>query len=156
MGADLFESYVGSIIGSMVLGAVYATLPEFRESFDGLGAVYLPLVLAAVGIVMSIIGTFLVKVKDGGSPHKALNMGEFGSAGLMLVASYFIINAMLPESWVSDGVQYSAMGVFWATIAGLVAGLLVGKVTEYYTGTCLLYTSPSPRDRSLSRMPSSA
>ena len=135
MGADLFESYVGSIIGSMVLGAVYATLPEFRESFDGLGAVYLPLVLAAVGIVMSIIGTFLVKVKDGGSPHKALNMGEFGSAGLMLVASYFIINTMLPESWVSDGVQYTAMGVFWATIAGLVAGLLVGKVTEYYTGT---------------------
>ena len=135
MGADLFESYVGSIIGSMVLGAVYATLPEFRESFDGLGAVYLPLVLAAVGIVMSIIGTFLVKVKDGGSPHKALNIGEFGSAGLMLVASYFIINAMLPESWVSDGVQYTAMGVFWATIAGLVAGLLVGKVTEYYTGT---------------------
>ena len=135
MGADLFESYVGSIIGSMVLGAVYATLPEFRESFDGLGAVYLPLVLAAVGIVMSIIGTFLVKVKDGGSPHKALNIGEFGSAGLMLVASYFIINTMLPESWVSDGVQYTAMGVFWATIAGLVAGLLVGKVTEYYTGT---------------------
>ena len=135
MGADLFESYVGSIIGSMVLGAVYATLPEFRESFDGLGAVYLPLVLAAVGIVMSIIGTFLVKVKDGGSPHKALNIGEFGSACLMLVASYFIINTMLPESWVSDGVQYTAMGVFWATIAGLVAGLLVGKVTEYYTGT---------------------
>ena len=135
MGADLFESYVGSIIGSMVLGAVYATLPEFRESFDGLGAVYLPLVLAAVGIVMSIIGTFLVKVKDGGSPHKALNLGEFGSAGFMLVASYFIINAMLPESWVIDGVQYTAMGVFWATIAGLVAGLLVGKVTEYYTGT---------------------
>ena len=122
-------------IRDRVLGAVYATLPEFRESFDGLGAVYLPLVLAAVGIVMSIIGTFLVKVKDGGSPHKALNMGEFGSAGLMLVASYFIINTMLPESWVSDGVQYTAMGVFWATIAGLVAGLLVGKVTEYYTGT---------------------
>tara|TARA_B100001113_G_scaffold192666_1_gene157944 strand:+ start:487 stop:3072 length:2586 start_codon:yes stop_codon:yes gene_type:complete len=135
MGADLFESYVGSIIGSMVLGAVYATLPEFRESFDGLGAVYLPLVLAAVGIVMSIFGTFLVKVKDGGSPHKALNLGEFGSAGLMLIASYFIINAMLPESWVSEGMQYTAMGVFWATIAGLVAGLLVGKVTEYYTGT---------------------
>ena len=135
MGADLFESYVGSIIGSMVLGAVYATLPEFRESFDGLGAVYLPLVLAAVGIVMSIIGTFFVKVKDGGSPHQALNIGEFGSAGLMLVASYFIINSMLPESWVSEGIQYTSMGVFWATIAGLVAGLLVGKVTEYYTGT---------------------
>merc|ERR1712000_417831 len=58
MGADLFESYVGSIIGTMVLGAVFAGLPEFQNAFDGLGAVYLPLALAAVGIVMSIIGTF--------------------------------------------------------------------------------------------------
>ena len=135
MGADLFESYVGSIIGTMVLGAVYATLPEFQSQFDGLGAVYLPLALAAVGIIMSIIGTFFVKVKDGGSPHTALNIGEFGSAGLMLVASWFIIQAMLPESWVEGGMQYTSNGVFWATIAGLVAGLAVGKITEYYTGT---------------------
>ncbi|GLU42603.1 sodium-translocating pyrophosphatase [Allomuricauda sp. NBRC 101325] len=135
MGADLFESYVGSIIGTMVLGAVFAGLPEFQAAYDGLGAVYLPLALAAVGIVMSIIGTFFVKVKDGGNPQTALNIGEFGSAGLMLVASYFIINAMLPESWMEGGIEYSSMGVFWATIAGLVAGLLVGKVTEYYTGT---------------------
>ena len=135
MGADLFESYVGSIIGTMVLGAVYATLPEFQSQFDGLGAVYLPLALAAVGIIMSIIGTFFVKVKDGGSPHTALNVGEFGSAFLMLVASWFIIQAMLPESWVEGGMQYTSNGVFWATIAGLVAGLAVGKVTEYYTGT---------------------
>ena len=135
MGADLFESYVGSIIGTMVLGAVYATLPEFQSQFDGLGAVYLPLALAAVGIIMSIIGTFFVKVKDGGSPHTALNVGEFGSAFLMLVASYFIIDSMLPETWVEGGMQYTSQGVFWATIAGLVAGLLVGKVTEYYTGT---------------------
>ena len=135
MGADLFESYVGSILGTMVLGAVYATLPEFQGAFDGLGAVYLPLVLAAVGIVMSILGTFFVRVKDGGSPHAALNIGEFGSAGLMLVASYFIINQMLPESWVEAGTTYTSIGVFWATIAGLVAGLLVGKITEYYTAT---------------------
>ena len=135
MGADLFESYVGSIIGTMVLGAVYATLPEFQSQFDGLGAVYLPLALAAVGIIMSIIGTFFVKVKDGGSPHTALNVGEFGSAFLMLVASWFIIQAMLPESWVEDGIHYTSNGVFWATIAGLVSGLAVGKVTEYYTGT---------------------
>jgi len=135
MGADLFESYVGSIIGTMVLGAVFAGIPEFQNAFDGLGAVYLPLALAAVGIIMSIIGTFFVRVKDGGNPQTALNVGEFGSAGLMLIASYFIINAMLPESWVEEGKEYSAMGVFWATIAGLVAGLLVGKVTEYYTGT---------------------
>src|SRR6056297_1708308 len=87
MGADLFESYVGSIIGTMVLGAFIIT-PDFA----GLGAVYLPLVLAAVGIIMSIIGTFFVKVKDGGNPQTALNIGEFGSAGLMVVASYFIIN----------------------------------------------------------------
>jgi K(+)-stimulated pyrophosphate-energized sodium pump len=130
MGADLFESYVGSIIATMVLGS-YIMTPEL----GGLGAVYLPLVLAAVGIVMSIIGTFFVKVKEGGSPHKALNIGEFGSAGLMIIASYFIINGMLPEEVVGEDLPHGAMGVFWATIAGLVAGLLVGKVTEYYTGT---------------------
>ena len=135
MGADLFESYVGSIIGTMVLGAIYATLPEFSVAFDGLGAVYLPMVLAAVGIIMSIIGTFFVKVKDGGSPHAALNIGEFGSAILMLIASYFIIQEMLPAAWTYKGIDYTSMGVFWATITGLVAGLLVGKVTEYYTGT---------------------
>jgi K(+)-stimulated pyrophosphate-energized sodium pump len=128
MGADLFESYVGSIIGTMVLGALIIT-----PDFNGLGAVYLPLALAAVGIVMSIIGTFFVRVKEGGSPHAALNLGEFGSAGLMLVASYFLINAFLPEA--VEGLPFGAMGVFYATIAGLVAGLAVGKVTEYYTGT---------------------
>ena len=128
MGADLFESYVGSIIGSMVLGALIIT-----PDFDGLGAVYLPMALAAVGIVMSIIGTFFVRVKEGGSPHAALNFGEFGSAGLMLVSSYFIINAFIPES--HPELPFGAMGVFYATIAGLVSGLAVGKVTEYYTGT---------------------
>lgn len=128
MGADLFESYVGSIIGTMVLGAFIVT-PEF----EGMGAVYLPLVLAAVGIVMSIIGTFFVKVKDGGNPQTALNIGEFGSAILMVVASYFIINSMVPEE--IEGLPYGSMGIFWATIAGLVAGLGVGKITEYYTGT---------------------
>ena len=128
MGADLFESYVGSIIGTMVLGAIIVT-PEF----NGLGAVYLPLALAAVGIVMSIIGTFFVRVKEGGSPHAALNLGEFGSAGLMLVASFIIIKAFIPET--VEGLPSGYMGVFYATITGLVAGLAVGKVTEYYTGT---------------------
>ena len=128
MGADLFESYVGSIIGTMVLGAFIIT-PEF----GGLGAVYLPLVLAAIGIVMSIIGTFFVKVKEGGNPQTALNMGEFGSAGLMVIVSYFVINIMIPES--TEGLPFGAIGVFLATISGLVAGLGVGKITEYYTGT---------------------
>ena len=128
MGADLFESYVGSIIGTMVLGAFIIT-----PDLNGLGAVYLPLVLAAVGIVMSIIGTFFVKVKDGGSPHKALNLGEFGSGFLMIVASFFIIKEMIPES--VEGLPFGYMGVFYATLAGLVAGFCVGKITEYYTGT---------------------
>ncbi len=128
MGADLFESYVGSIIGTMVLGAFIIT-----PDFNGLGAVYLPLVLAAVGIIMSIIGTFFVKVKDGGNPQTALNIGEFGSAALMLVASYFIIDALIPET--VEGLPSGSLGVFIAVIAGLIAGLAVGKVTEYYTGT---------------------
>ncbi len=128
MGADLFESYVGSIIGTMVLGALIIT-----PDFDGLGAVYLPLALAAAGIVMSIIGTFFVRVKEGGSPHTALNIGEFGSALLMLITSYFLINAFIPET--IEGLPYGANGVFYATIAGLLSGLAVGKVTEYYTGT---------------------
>ncbi|KJD35447.1 potassium transporter [Tamlana sedimentorum] len=129
MGADLFESYVGSIIGTMVLGAFIIT-PDVA---NGIGAVYLPLVLAAVGIIMSIIGTFFVKVKDGGNPQTALNIGEFGSAALMLIASYFIIDSFIPED--TEGLEHGAIGVFFAVLAGLVAGLAVGKVTEYYTGT---------------------
>jgi len=137
MGADLFESYVGSIIGTMVLGATFMGAAEFATTndFGGLNAVLLPLVLAAVGILTSILGTFLVKVKDGGDPHKALNMGEFSSAGLMLIATYFIVTWMLPESWTVGAMNYSSMGVFIAIIIGLVSGLAIGKVTEYYTGT---------------------
>lgn len=133
MGADLFESYVGSIIGTMVLGAAFVTVTDFP--LDGLGAVVLPLALAAVGILMSILGTFFVKVKEGGSPHKALNTGEFGSAIVMVIASYFIINYFLPSEWVWQGKDYSSNGVFFATLAGLIAGLGIGKITEYYTGT---------------------
>lgn len=145
MGADLFESYVGSIVGTMVLGAAFM-VPGFVDNFNGLSAVLLPLVLAGVGIVMSFLGTFFVRVKEGGDPQKALNMGEFISSGLMIAASYFIITYMLPEQWTftdplytnEDGTPFvrtmTAMGVFWATVIGLIAGLLVGLITEYYTG----------------------
>ena len=124
MGADLFESYVGSIIASMVLGSALM-VGEYTSDYS---FILLPLILAATGILCSIIGTFFVKVKDGGSPHKALNLGEFFSAGLMLTASFFIITTVLPEN-------FNSMGVFYSTIAGLLAGLLVGKITEHYTGT---------------------
>ncbi len=133
MGADLFESFVGSIIATMVLGAVFFNLEAFADF--NLGAVLLPLALAATGIITSIIGTFFVKVKEGGNPQSALNMGEYLSSAIMIVASYFLIQQFLPETWEFHGIEYTSMGVFWATIVGLVAGLGVGMITEYYTGT---------------------
>ncbi len=137
MGADLFESYVGSIIGTMVLGATFIGIVGFEESnsFGGMNAVLLPLVLAGVGILTSILGTFFVNVKEGGDPQKALNRGEFLSAILMLVATYLIVTNMLPGSWTVAGTEFNSMGVFWAVIFGLLAGLGIGFVTEFYTGT---------------------
>jgi K(+)-stimulated pyrophosphate-energized sodium pump len=137
MGADLFESYVGSIIGTMVLGATFIGLAGFENTndFGGLNAVLLPLVLAGVGIITSILGTFFVKVAEGGNPQKALNRGEFISAALMLAATYGIVMWMLPESWTMNGTTFTPMSIFWAVIIGLVAGLLIGIVTEFYTGT---------------------
>jgi K(+)-stimulated pyrophosphate-energized sodium pump len=137
MGADLFESYVGSIIGTMVLGAAFIGIAGFEDTnaFGGLNAVMLPLVLAGVGIVTSIIGTFFVKVKEGGDPQKALNKGEFIAAAIMLAATYAIVNWMMPATWTFNDIEYNSMGVFWAVIVGLAAGLLIGIVTEFYTGT---------------------
>ncbi|MGK7368751.1 MAG: sodium-translocating pyrophosphatase [Candidatus Halalkalibacterium sp. M3_1C_030] len=135
MGADLFESYVGSIIGTMVLGAAFMANPEWADNFSGLSAVLLPLVLAGTGILTSILGTFFVRVKEGGNPQAALNIGEFVSAAVMLAASWVIIHWMLPETWMFNGIEYTPSGVFWATIFGLAAGLLIGLITEHYTGT---------------------
>ncbi len=137
MGADLFESYVGSIIGTMVLGATFIGTAGFASSnnFGGMNAVLLPLVLASVGIITSIIGTFFVRVKEGGDPQKALNLGEFISAGLMLAATFAIAKWMLPESWTVAGTEFTSTGVFFAVLCGLVAGLLIGMITEFYTGT---------------------
>ena len=139
MGADLFESYVGSIVGAMVLGAAFAASLIDAGGLE-LGAVLLPLVLAAVGIVVSILGSFFVKVKEGGNPQKALNIGEFGAAGVMAIASYFIITAMLPESFTATTpivgtFTYGSLGVFVAVVIGLASGTLIGLVTEYYTAT---------------------
>lgn len=130
MGADLFESYVGSIVGSMVLGATIlvsgALAPEF---------VFLPLLIAAAGILVSIIGTFMVSVKDGGDPQKGLNIGEFGSSGIMVVVMFFMITMLLPSTFTLGGVEYTSYGVFFASTIGLAAGLGIGFITEHYTGT---------------------
>jgi K(+)-stimulated pyrophosphate-energized sodium pump len=140
MGADLFESFVGSIIAAMVLGATFMVSSQFVDNYNGLSAVLLPLFLAGSGIVISILGTFFVRVKEGGDPQRALNLGEFGSAGIMLVAFYFIITGVLPESWTYNDLLYgeertiTSLGVFFATIIGLVSGVLIGVITEYYTG----------------------
>jgi K(+)-stimulated pyrophosphate-energized sodium pump len=137
MGADLFESYVGSIIGTMVLGAVFIGVAGFDQNnaFNGLNAVLLPLSLAAIGIIASIIGTFFVKVREGGNPQKALNLGEFVAAALMIIATWFVVTWMLPNSWTFEGFEYTSLGVFLAVILGLFAGLGIGLVTEFYTGT---------------------
>ena len=130
MGADLFESYVGSIVGSMVLGASILVAGNFDFNF-----VLLPILIAASGIFVSIIGTFMVSVKEGGDPQKALNRGEFGSAFIMVAIIYFLIHQFLPGSFQQGSITYSSMGVFYATIIGLAAGLGIGIVTEHYTGT---------------------
>ncbi len=140
MGADLFESYVGSIIATMVLGSAFivnATVGDgaWTDKFDGFSAILLPLMLAGTGIVTSIIGTFFVRVSDGGDPQKALNKGEFISAALMLIATYFIATFVLPETWTMGGREFHSWGVFVAVIFGLLGGLGIGMITEFYTGT---------------------
>jgi K(+)-stimulated pyrophosphate-energized sodium pump len=137
MGADLFESYVGSIIGTMVLGATFIGVTGFGQdnAFAGLNAVLLPLILAGVGIITSILGTFFVKVKEGGDPQKALNTGEFISAAIMLAATIFITKWMLPDNWTAAGTDYSSTGVILSVVFGLAAGLIIGLITEFYTGT---------------------
>ena len=130
MGADLFESYVGSIIGSMVLGASVVVMGGFDISF-----VILPLLIAASGIIMSIVGTFLVRVKEGGDPQKALNKGEFGSSIILIGIIYLLVVNILPDSYSQNDILYTNTGVFIATTIGLFAGLGIGLITEHYTGT---------------------
>jgi K(+)-stimulated pyrophosphate-energized sodium pump len=137
MGADLFESFVGSIVATMVLGAAFVTAPQLIGSFE-LGPVILPLALAAFGILTSIFGTFFVRVKEGGNPQTALNKGEIFSGIVMLIGSFLIIRAFIPETLTvnfgGSDLVLSPMGVFYATIVGIVIGVLIGKITEYYTG----------------------
>jgi len=133
MGADLFESYVGSMVGAMVLGAVWVGgIAEVNPDMK-FNAIALPLIIAAVGIVLSIIGTLFVRTKEGGNPQSALNMGTFGAAILTAIATYFVIIKLIPAQFVSNGVTYTANGIFYATLAGLAAGVAIGMITEYYT-----------------------
>jgi len=113
MGADLFESYVNSIIAAIVIG---------MTALGWLGAIY-PLLLAAVGIVASIIATFFVRVKDGGNPARALSAGLLATGVFMCAGTYFLTN------WLFVG----DLTLFWAVVSGVVAGIAIGAATEYYT-----------------------
>ncbi len=139
MGADLFESYVGSIIGTMVLGVPFYAAFVDDSSTLPLAGVLLPFALAGVGILVSIFGSFFVRIKEGGSPQYALNLGEFGASGIMAVLAFFIIRMMLPESWsIAEGISagsYTSLGVYWAVLIGLTSGVAIGLITEYYTST---------------------
>ncbi len=116
MGADLFESYVGSIVATMVLGA---TLTQFKGSTAG---VLYPMFLAASGVLSAIVGALFVKVKEGDNLHSALNRGTFIAGGLVLILSLIL-----------SFVMFKGVGIFLATASGLVAGILIGLLTEYYT-----------------------
>lgn len=147
MGADLFESYVGSMIAAMVLGAammagyVGFTDSGYSDAFMGLSPVILPMLLAGAGIITSIIGTFFIRVKEGGNPQNALNAGQLISALLMVVLSYIIITRVLPETIVFTDALYggvvreiSSFNIFMSSFIGLVAGLIIGYATEFFTG----------------------
>ncbi len=141
MGADLFESYVGSIIGTMVLGTgFFSAFGETSIPAGNLAAVLLPLVLAGTGILVAILASFFVRVRKGGSPQTALNLGEFGASAIMVVAAFVFIRWMLPESWTATTpivgtFDYTSLGVFYAVVIGLVAGVTIGLATEYFTST---------------------
>jgi K(+)-stimulated pyrophosphate-energized sodium pump len=142
MGADLFESYIGAIISSMILGAAWFAGLEAAQAGIGMNAVYLPLSIAVVGIVASIIGFFFVRTKEGGNPQTGLNMGTFGAGALMVVGTLFAIKWFMPAGGVTvndiitgEPATYTWVGLSIAVIAGLAAGIVVGLITEYYTAT---------------------
>ncbi|KUG09230.1 pyrophosphate-energized proton pump [hydrocarbon metagenome] len=125
MGADLYESYVGSIVATMLIGASAITAAQFFD-VPIINLVLLPMFIAAFGIIASILGSFLVRTdkQESSAIHMAFNKGTLASLALTVIATYFLVQVML-------GPQYT--GVFVAVVAGLVAGFLIGLITEYYT-----------------------
>ncbi|HEX4887876.1 MAG TPA: sodium-translocating pyrophosphatase [Luteibaculaceae bacterium] len=130
MGADLFGSYVATILATMVLGREIAS----DDQFGGIAPILLPMVIAGLGIIFSIIGTWFVRVKDeNGNVQAALNLGNWSSIALTGIASYFLSTYMLPAKMSIRGVEFTNLQVFWAIALGLVVGTLMSIITEYYT-----------------------
>lgn len=130
MGADLFGSYVATILATMVLGREIVSV----DAFGGIAPILLPMVLAGLGIIFSIMGMFFVTIKDEkGDVQKALNMGNWSSIVFTAIASFFVVKFMLPETLSIRGYEFTNMDVFYAIILGLVVGTLMSIITEYYT-----------------------
>jgi K(+)-stimulated pyrophosphate-energized sodium pump len=127
MGSDLFESYVGSLVGVMILGAGVAASELTRLRLVGL-----PLAMCALGVVASVLGTFLVRARPGGSPQRALNTGTFAAAGLTAVLAYPLARLLLGEERFEQG--FGALQVALSFLAGLATGVLIGILTEFFTG----------------------
>ena len=146
MGADLFGSYVATVLAAMVLGN-YVIKDQIggkiMDAFGGIGPILLPMSIAGFGILFSIIGTMIVKISDDNAKEaqvqKALNIGNWVSIGLTLISCYFLVNYMLPEtmkmSFYGEGLKdITSLRVFGATVIGLIVGGVISSVTEYYTG----------------------
>ncbi|MEN2414091.1 sodium-translocating pyrophosphatase [Flavobacterium mesophilum] len=145
MGADLFGSYVATVLAAMVLGnyVIKDMGGSINDAFGGIGPILLPMAIAGFGILFSIIGTMLVKISDDNAREaqvqKALNIGNWVSIGLTAIACFFLVQHMLPEVMTMEffgegSQQISSMRVFYATLVGLVVGGAISSVTEYYTG----------------------
>ena len=145
MGADLFGSYVATVLAAMVLGnyVIKDMGGSINDAFGGIGPILLPMAIAGFGILFSIIGTMLVKISSDNAKEKqvqaALNKGNWVSIVLTLISCYFLVDFMLPEVMTMDfygegSKEISSMRVFYATIVGLVVGGVISSVTEYYTG----------------------
>ncbi len=142
MGADLFESYIGAVVSAMILGVAWHGGLEALVPGSGMDAVYLPLVIAVVGLVASFLGFFMVRTKEGGNPQAGLNRGTFGAGILMVVGVVFAVKWAIPAGEVTvvnmlGGAEtvYQWWGILIAVVAGLVAGIGVGVITEFYTAT---------------------
>ncbi len=140
MGADLFGSYVATVLATMVLGQEVTAVGGGRlvDAFGGLSPILLPMMIAGVGILLSIIGTFFVRISETAGMNtatvqKALNMGNYGSMILTAIACYFLVTYILPETMSLRGIEFTRNGVIGAIAVGLIVGTLMSIITEYYT-----------------------
>jgi len=140
MGADLFGSYVATVLATMVLGQEVTAVGggKLVDAFGGLSPILLPMMIAGVGILLSIVGTFFVRISETAglntaTVQKALNMGNYGSMVLTAIACYFLVGYILPENMSLRGIEFTRNGVIGAIAVGLIVGTLMSIITEYYT-----------------------